>query len=121
VVAAPDALREILGAQLRVHGVTVGHVTGVLLDAPQVHAIGFEVSSPDGAQRFVPWVAATLGNGVVDAHSALLLVDSCDSYVDQGAVLCREPDDLDGLMVSESGKVSSSTNAPAELLSGARR
>jgi hypothetical protein len=83
--------------------------------------IGFEVTSPDGAQRFLPLVAATFRSGAVDASSALLFVDSCDSYIDQGAVICREAAALDGIVASESGNVFSGGEARCEILAGAGR
>jgi hypothetical protein len=88
-------LRDVLGARVSVRGELVGHVSGVLLDGSESRAIGLEITSAGLRRRFLPWVVATFGDEGIDALSAFLLIDSCEPYLDQGAVLCREPERLD--------------------------
>ena len=100
-----DTLRHVLGTSVRVRGVRVGHVTGVLLDATESRALGLEVTSPDLARRFLPWIAGRVTDGVLDAESSLLLVDSADSYVERGAVLCCDPERLGELAEVDGGRL----------------
>ena len=37
---ARETLRHVLGSSVRIQGVRVAHVTGVLLDASETHALG---------------------------------------------------------------------------------
>ena len=99
---AQDTLRHLLGASVRVRGVRVGHVSGVMLDRSQQHVIGFEVTSVDRARRFLPWAVAA-ADGVVDADSAFLLGDTTNRYPAQGAILHRTPEQLDDLVAAEDG------------------
>ena len=47
----------------------------------------------------LPWVAARFdGDGCIDAYSVFLLIDSCEPYLEQGAVICRDQDQLDGIV-----------------------
>jgi len=104
-VRTPETLRHVLGSSVRVRGVRVGHVTGVLLDSSETHALGLEVTSPDLAQRFLPWVAGSVREGVLEADPAQLLVDSAGSYVERGAVMCRDPEPLGRLVADDGGRV----------------
>jgi hypothetical protein len=104
-VRAPDTLRHVLGSSVRIHGVRVGHVTGVLLDAAETQALGLEVTSPDLARRFLPWVAGSVVDGVLETDSALLLVDSAESYVDRGAAVCRDAEQLGHLVAVDDGRL----------------
>ena len=80
-----------LGAPLLVHGEMVGHVSGVFLDADGERPVGAEVTMHDRSTRFVPWVALTTrGERGLVAASAFLLLDSCEPYVELGAVICRD-------------------------------
>jgi hypothetical protein len=97
-VRTPETLRHVLDSSVRIDGVRVGHVTGVLLDVSETRALGLEVTSPDLARRFLPWVAGTVTEGVLEADSALPLVDLADSYVERGAVMCRDPEQLGRLV-----------------------
>ena len=80
---------RIIGRRVAVEGQDAGHVTGVLVEA-MGSPIGLEVTDAALVRRFLPLVAAHTGSGIVKVASALLLVDSCDAYVDRGAVLCRD-------------------------------
>jgi hypothetical protein len=95
-VTAEHQLRDVLGTPVGVLGRRVGCVSGVLLDASESRAIGLEVTSPDLVPRFLPWVAASFdGDGRIDAYSVFLLSDSCEPYLEQGAVICRDQNRLD--------------------------
>jgi hypothetical protein len=90
------SLAGVLDAQVRVGDVRVGRVTGVLLDAARSRVLGLEVESGDLVRRFLPWVAASVANGVVRVRSALFLVDWSDTYDREGAFVARDPAELDG-------------------------
>ena len=97
-MTAEHRLRHVLGTPVGVRGRRVGYVSGVLLDASESRAIGLEIMSPDLVPRFLPWVAARFdGDGSIDAYSVFLLIDSCEPYLEQGAVICRDQDRLDGI------------------------
>ncbi len=80
---------DILGARVEIDGEDAGHVTGVLVQ-PATGPIGLEVTGSGFGRRFLPLVAATMSDGVVDVPSAFVFVDSCDAYVARGAVPCRD-------------------------------
>jgi hypothetical protein len=88
---------NVLGRAVFVHEQLMGHVSGVLVDAGGKRPIGLEVTAAGRPARFLPWVAATLRGRAVVAASAFLLLDSCDPYVEQGALLCRDQRELDAL------------------------
>ncbi len=95
-MTAEHRLRDVLGTPVRVLDRRVGYVSGVLLDASESRALGLEIMSPDRAPRFLPWVAVAFDDdGTIDAHSAFLLIDSCESYLQHGAVLSRDQERLD--------------------------
>jgi hypothetical protein len=93
-VTSGRRIAKVLGAAVHVGGDHVGRVTGVLVRSPG-EAIGLEVTSPDLSRSFLPLVAATLVDDVVDVRSPLLLVESCDAYIERGATVCRESAELD--------------------------
>jgi hypothetical protein len=95
-MSSPDSLTRILDATVRVGGIRVGRVSGILFDASGTRVIGLEVASPDGARRFLPWVAATIANGDVWVRSALQLVDWSDTYERDGALVSRSPAEVEG-------------------------
>ena len=76
-----------------------GRVTGVLFDAAEQHVLGLEVTGSDLARRFLPWVAATSGDGGLVIGSPMLLVESCDAYLERGAVLVRDAEAF-GILLS---------------------
>ncbi len=96
-MTAEHRLRDVLGSPVAVRGRRVGYVSGVLLDASESRGIGLEIMSPDLVPRFLPWVAARFGGDGIDAYSVFLLIDSCEPYLEQGAVICRDQDRLDGI------------------------
>jgi len=94
-VTAEHQPHDVLGTPVGVLGRRVGCVSGVILDASESRAIGLEVMSPDLVPRFLPWVAASFdGDGWIDAYSVFLLSDSCEPYIEQGAVICRDREQL---------------------------
>jgi hypothetical protein len=103
------ALDELLGTPVRLllGDVRVGTVTGVYGSEGFGRAIGLEVAGPDGRRRFLPWVASVFDGDVVRVRSALLLVETGgrDSYMQLGALLARDPRDLEGLAASSTGRV----------------
>lgn len=96
-MTAEHRLRDVLGTPVGVLGRRVGYVSGVLLDASESRAIGLEIMSPELVPRFLPWVAARFDDDGIDAYSVFLLIDSCEPYREQGAVICRDQDRLDGI------------------------
>ena len=95
-MTAEHRLRDVLGTPVGVLGERVGYVSGVLLDASESRALGLEIMSPDLVPRFLPWVAAAFDDdGRIDAHSAFLLIDSCEPYLEHGAVLTRDQERID--------------------------
>lgn len=88
-VSSSTVAAEAFGVRVEVNGGHAGHVTGVLVH-PANGAIGLEVTSPEWTRRFLPLVAATLADGVIEVHSPLLLVESCDAYLARGATICRD-------------------------------
>ena len=96
-MSSPLRLQGVLGRPVLVCDEVVGHVRGVFLDGTGSRPIGLEVVSPGRTNRFLPWVAAKLDGGALVAASAFLLFDSCEPYLERGAVLCREADELDRL------------------------
>jgi hypothetical protein len=104
-VRSEEILRRLLSASVRVQGARVGHVSGVLLDAAETHVLGLEVTSEDRVRRFLPWVAAHFANGAIDTDSALMLVDSADTYVERGALVKRDPEELGQLVADARGFV----------------
>ena len=96
-MSGPLRLQGVLGRPVLVFDEVVGHVRGVFLDGSGSRPIGLEVVSPGRTNRFLPWAAATLEGGAVVAASAFLVFDSGEPYLERGAVLCRDADELDRL------------------------
>jgi hypothetical protein len=111
-----DSLGHVLGSSVRIRGVRVGHVTGVVFDATETSALGVEVTSPDSARRFLPWAAGCVADGVLDADSALLLVDPPDSPLERGGVLCRDPEYLSTLAAVDGGRLTAVSAPEADAV-----
>lgn len=81
-----DAL---LKRQVRLHGVQVGVVVDVILEAAEGDPMGLEVRCEDGVHRFLPMAAATVlrDQVVVDSPFALLDGDQLDFYRARGVAL----------------------------------
>lgn len=102
-MSTAESLRDVFGARVRVRGMRIGQVSGVVLDSSETRAIGLEVTAVDGHRRFLPWVAATISNGIVDADSALVLADTLDAYVERGAVVCHDLERLESFTAGPDG------------------
>jgi hypothetical protein len=86
---------ELLQRSVSLHGVQVGHVVDVILEATGERPIGLEVRCRDGRHRFLPMAAASrVGDEVViDSPFALLDTDELEFYLRRGVPLRgrREP------------------------------
>lgn len=96
---------DVLGAPVRVRDVRVGTVTGVVGDGSVERLIGLEVTGRDGRRWFLPSVAASREAGAVHLDSTLVLVETGDleGYGRLGAVVIRDPAELERLVVDEHG------------------
>ena len=76
---------------MSLHGVRVGHVVDVIMDAAEGLPMGLEVRCLDRRHRFLPMAAATpVGDEVViDSPFALLESDELDFYRSRGVSLRR--------------------------------
>lgn len=101
------SLAGLLGAAVRVGTIRVGEVAGVFVDREELRAIGLEVSTPGGARRFVPWVAARQVNGAIRVDSSLLIVDDSASYERLGARVMRDVVSLGRLRAETGGTLES--------------
>lgn len=85
----------LLQRSVRLHGVRVGHVVDVILEATGEQAMGLEVRCLDGRHRFLPMAAASpVGDDVViDSPFALLDTEELEFYRERGVPLRnrREP------------------------------
>jgi hypothetical protein len=88
-VTKRDRAYAAVGRNVLVEGESVGAVTGILLDRSQARVIGLEVTLRSVERRFLPTVAATLRDGIVEVGSTLHLVDPYEEYVRSGAVVWR--------------------------------
>jgi hypothetical protein len=97
---------DVLGAPVRVRDVRLGTVTGVVGDGPVERLIGLEVTSRDGRRWFLPSVAVSHEAGAIHVHSTLVLVETGDleGYGRLGAVVIRDPAELERLVVDEDGR-----------------
>ena len=76
---------------MSLHGLRVGHVVDVILDAAEGRPMGLEVRCLDRRHRFLPMAAATpVGDEVViDSPFALLETDELEFYRGRGISLRR--------------------------------
>ena len=88
-------MEELLQQVVSLHGVQVGYVVDVIVDAAREKPIGLEVRCEDGRHRFLPMAAASSSEGeiVIDSPFALLDGDELDFYRQRHATLRnrREP------------------------------
>jgi hypothetical protein len=82
-------MQDLLQRTVRLHGVHVGHVVDVILDASEGTTIGLEVRCQDGSHRFLPMAAARLVETevVIDSPFALLDGDQLEFYRRRGVAL----------------------------------
>ena len=84
-------MEQLLEQPVRLHGVRVGYVVDVILDASEGPPMGLEVRCLDGRHRFLPMAAATPAGPevVIDSPFALLESDELDFYRSRGVSLRR--------------------------------
>ena len=82
-------MEELLQRTVSLHGLRVGHVVDVILEASKGDAMGLEVRCLDGRSRFLPMAAAIpVGEGVViDSPFALLETEELEFYRERGVSL----------------------------------
>jgi hypothetical protein len=97
---------DVLGAPVRLRDVRVGTVTGIVGDGLVQRLIGLEVTGRDGRRWFLPSVAASHQPGAVHVDSTLVLIETGDleGYGRLGAVVIRDPAELERLVVDEDGR-----------------
>jgi hypothetical protein len=80
---------ELLQRPVRLHGVRVGHVVDVILEASEGSPMGLDVRCLDGRHRFLPMAAATPAGAevVIDSPFALLETDELEFYRERGVSL----------------------------------
>lgn len=84
-------MEQLLEQPVSLHGVRVGYVVDVILDASEGPPMGLEVRCLDGRHRFLPMAAATPAGPevVIDSPFALLESDELDFYRSRGVSLRR--------------------------------
>ena len=82
-------MEPLLQRPVSLHGVRVGHVVDVILEAAEGQPMGLEVRCLDGRHRFLPMAAATpVGEEVViDSPFALLETEELELYRGRGVSL----------------------------------
>ena len=80
---------ELLQRPVSLHGVRVGHVVDVILEASKGSAMGLDVRCLDGRHRFLPMAAATHAGAevVIDSPFALLETAELEFYRERGVSL----------------------------------
>jgi hypothetical protein len=80
---------ELLQRPVSLHGVRVGHVVDVILEASEGNPMGLDVRCLDGRNRFLPMAAATPAGAevVIDSPFALLEPDELEFYRERGVSL----------------------------------
>ena len=82
-------MEPLLQRPVSLHGVRVGHVVDVILEAAEGQPMGLEIRCLDRRHRFLPMAAATpVGSEVViDSPFALLETDELEFYRGRGVSL----------------------------------
>ena len=82
-------MEQLLEQPVSLHGLRVGHVVDVILDAAEGRPMGLEVRCLDRRHRFLPMAAASpVGDEVViDSPFALLETDELEFYRGRGVSL----------------------------------
>jgi uncharacterized protein YrrD len=85
------SMEQLLQRPVSLHGVRIGHVVDVILDASAESALGLEVRCLDGRHRFLPMAAATSTGDevVIDSPFALLDTEELEFYRERGVPLRR--------------------------------
>jgi hypothetical protein len=84
-------MEELLQWPVTLHGVRIGHVLDVILEATEGQPMGLEVRCLDGRHRFLPMAAAAPAGGevVIDSPFTLLDTEELDFYRARGVSLRR--------------------------------
>ncbi|HEV2902913.1 MAG TPA: PRC-barrel domain-containing protein [Gaiellaceae bacterium] len=84
-------MEELLQRPVTLHGVRIGHVVDVILEATDGQPMGLEVRCLDGRHRFLPTAAASPAGGevVIDSPFALLDTEELEFYRERGVPLRR--------------------------------
>ena len=84
-------MEELLQRPVTLHGVRVGHVLDVILEATEGQPMGLEVRCLDGRHRFLPMAAASPADSevVIDSPFALLDTEELEFYRGRGVSLRR--------------------------------
>ena len=84
-------MEPLLQRPVSLHGVLVGHVVDVILEAAEGDPMGLEVRCLDGRHRFLPMAAATPAGSevVIDSPFALLETEELEFYRGRGVSLRR--------------------------------
>jgi hypothetical protein len=80
---------DLLQLPVVLHGIRVGQVVDIVLDAGAERALGLDVLCLDGQNRFLPLATAEVGEDSVAVHSSLALLDDAqfDFYREHGRTL----------------------------------
>lgn len=78
-----STLADVHGVAAYVGEIVVGNVSEVFTDADGRRLVGFVIRGQHGRSWFLPWVACSLGAGVLRASSPLVFIpsDQADFYV----------------------------------------
>lgn len=84
-------MEKLLQRPVRLHGVRIGHVVDVILDANAERPLGLEVRCLDGRHRFLPMAASSSSGDevVIDSPFALLDTEELEFYRARGVTLRR--------------------------------
>ena len=84
-------MEPLLQRPVSLHGVRVGHVVDVILEAAEGDPMGLEVRCLDGRHRVLPMAAATpaASEVVIDSPFALLETEELEFYRGRGVSLRR--------------------------------
>ncbi len=84
-------MERFLQRPVTLHGVRIGHVADVILEAAEGQPMGLEVRCLDGRHRFLPMAAASPAGGevVIDSPFALLDTEELGFYRARGVPLRR--------------------------------
>ena len=78
---------DLLALPVRTRGIELGRSVDVVLDLDAGRVLGLEVRCGDGADRFVPLVAARVHEGQITLASPLTLLDEVAFYRARGRTL----------------------------------
>jgi hypothetical protein len=78
---------ELLQLPVRLHGIRLGRPVDALLDLDDWRVLGFVVLCGDQSRRFLVFAAADLQPEAIAVHSALLLLEDVDFYLDRSRSL----------------------------------